>query len=445
MNRILSLALVGMAVPLGAQDPLPLSEAVRIALEKHPAVEASAARIKAAEARIEQAKSGRLPHVNYQESWMRSDNPVFVFSSLLTQRQFTERNFDIRALNRPDFLNNFQSAITVDQMLYDGRQTKSMTAAANYGKRIAGEDDRLTKQNLIASVVKAYFGAVLAAESLKVAREAVQSAEADLQRAQTIRNAGMATDADVLSIQVHLAAMREQEIRRAGELAVSQAALNEVLGLSLDARHHLVTPLTPAALQNALANAEKLALEQRPELRQLRFAAHIAETQIDAAKGALLPQVSLRAAFEADRQEFIRKGGANWTFGAILRWNLFDGNANRQRVAEASHALTAAQAQLRQASTGVQLQVRNAQVNLDSARERIKVAQAAVSMAEESLRITKNRYDAGLATVTDLLRNETALLETRTRLLAAYYDERLAAIGVALAAGTLTADSEVLK
>jgi outer membrane protein TolC len=56
----------------------------------------------------------------------------------------------------------------------------------------------------------------------------------------------------------------------------------------------------------------------------------------------------------------------------------------------------------------------------------------------------KNRYEAGLATVTDLLRNETALLDARTRRLIAVHDQRVAAAQLDLAAGKLTGDSEVL-
>jgi hypothetical protein len=64
-----------------------------------------------------EARSGNLPKVNYSESWTRSNNPVFVFSSLLTQHQFGEQNFQVSPLNRPDFLNNFQSQLTADQSL----------------------------------------------------------------------------------------------------------------------------------------------------------------------------------------------------------------------------------------------------------------------------------------------------------------------------------------
>jgi outer membrane protein TolC len=433
---------VACSIPLFAQSPLALKDAVKTALEKHPSVEASAARLKASETRIDQAKSGRLPRVNYQESWTRSDNPVFVFGSLLTQHQFTEKNFDIGTLNRPGFLNNFQSLVTVDQTIYDGGQTKAQMRSAQLGQSVAGEDVRLARQNVIASVVRAYYGVVLGTESLNVAREAVRSAEADLKRAEAVRSAGMSTDADVLSIRVHLAAMREQEIRRQNELDVANAALNEAMGLPLDARHTLETALTPAQLKGI---DEKTAMEQRPEARQLKLATQIAETQAGAAKGSYWPQVFARAGFEADRQKFVNTGGANWMVSAGMRWNLFNGFADKAKIAEANEAVRASQAQLKQLNAGIQLQVRQAQSSFNAASQRIDVARAAVEMAEESLRITKNRYEAGLTTVTDLLRNETALLETKTRLLAAVYDERLAATAVELAAGTLSTDSEVLN
>ena len=89
--------------------------------------------------------------------------------------------------------------------------------------------------------------------------------------------------------------------------------------------------------------------------------------------------------------------------------------------------------------------MRRAYASFEAAQERIEVARAAVSMAEESLRITKNRFENGLSNVTDLLRTETALLEVRNRLLAAIYDQRLAATGLELAAGTLSQHSEVLN
>ncbi len=433
-------------VPLAAQSPLTLADAVRLALDNHPSVAASRDATKAAETRIVQAHSGYLPKLNYTESVLRSDNPVVVFGSLLTQHQFTAANFALDPLNRPAALDNFQSQLTLDQTIYDGGQTRLGVKTARLGRDLSAEDERLTRMTAIANVVRAYHGTVLAAASAKVADEAVRSAETDLNRAQAVREAGMSTNADVLSIKVHLAAMREEQIRRKSDLDVAVATLNDALGLPLAEPHDLTTPLTAVSFnQQSLEQYEKEAGASRPELHEARMASDLARTQGSAARASLLPQVGFHAGFETDRQTFADRGGANWLISASLRWNIFNGGADRARMNEAAYGLDRARALEKQADSQVRLQVRRAYADFRSAAERIDVAQATVSMAEESLRITKNRYDGGLSNVTDLLRTETALLEARNRRLAAIYDQRLAAVSLELAAGTLTDKSEVLN
>ena len=108
--------------------------------------------------------------------------------------------------------------------------------SADLSRQMTGEEQRRTQMQVIAGVVRAYYGAVLAAESLKTAEQALKSAEADLTRAESVRAAGMSTDVDVLSIRVHLAAVTEQRIQRAADLDVAKSALNDALGLPLDTR-----------------------------------------------------------------------------------------------------------------------------------------------------------------------------------------------------------------
>ena len=106
-----TLALLILAAPLPAQEALTLRQAVDLALRSNPLVAAADAGEKEAEARIHQARSGYLPRVQFSESLQRGNNPVFVFSSLLTQHQFSEANFAIGPLNRPDAMNNYQSRV----------------------------------------------------------------------------------------------------------------------------------------------------------------------------------------------------------------------------------------------------------------------------------------------------------------------------------------------
>jgi len=440
------LVLVGWPLLGQAQPPMSLKDAVHLALGKNKSVVASAAARSAAESRIAEARSGLLPKVNYSESWARSNNPVFVFSSLLTQHQFGEQNFQIESLNRPDFLNNFQSLVTADQTLYDAGQTRHAVRSAELTKDAASEQGRHTQMEVIASVIRAYYDTLLSEEQLRTTTQAVRSAEADLDRAQAVRSAGMSTDVDVLSIRVHMAGVHELQIRRTADLDVARAALNDALGLPLDEPHTLGTPLAPLNLPpGLLADYERHALADRPEARLLKLATGIAQNQAATARSSLLPQVGIHAVFEADRQRFYDRGGANWLVSIGLRWNLFNGFGDKARIEESQFALRRCEAEQEHAGSAIRLQVRRSYADLRAAQQRIEVAQASVAEADESLRITQNRYQGGLSNVTDLLRTETAVLEARTRHLAAIHDQRIAAAMLELAAGTLSADSEVLN
>ena len=439
------LMLVLQSLPGWAQDPMSLIDAVHRALDRNKSVEASVAAQKVAESRIAEARAGALPKVNYSESWARSDNPVFVFSSLLTQHQFGEQNFQVGPLNRPDFIDNFQSQVSADQTLYDAGQTKHAVRSAELTKDLTREEGRRTQMEVIASVIRSYCDTLLGAEQLNATSQAMRSAQADLERAQAVRSAGMSTDVDVLSIRVHLASVREQQIRRAADLDVARAALNDALGLPLDTAHTLSTALTPLKLpEGLLADYEKNALSERPEARQVKLATSLAENRAATARSSLLPQVGFHAAFEADRQRFYDRGGANWLVSIGLRWNLFNGFSDKARIQESKFALRQSEAEQEHAGSAIRLQVRRAYADLRAARQRIEVAKASVAEAEESLRITQNRYESGMSNVTEILRTETAVLEARTRHLIAMHDQRIAAAMLELAAGTLTVDSDVL-
>jgi outer membrane protein TolC len=106
-------ALLAFTAPLVAEEALSLRQAVDLALRSNPLVAAAGAGEKVVEARFHQARSQYLPRVQFSESLQRSNHPVFVFTSLLTQRQFSEGNLAIGPLNRPDALNNHQSRLMV--------------------------------------------------------------------------------------------------------------------------------------------------------------------------------------------------------------------------------------------------------------------------------------------------------------------------------------------
>lgn len=428
--------------PAAAGEPLTLRDAVNRALQQNPSLEAMQARERAAASQVDAARSGYLPRVNYQEMVQRGNNPVFVFSSLLTQRQFTERNFAISSLVRPDFVNNFQSMVTVDQVVFNAGRTGNAIQSAKIGKEMESLGTRGAELAVMQRVLEAYLGAKLGEAAWQAAEESVRSAEADLERAEAFRKEGLTTDADVLSIRVHLASVRQEAIQRRTQLDVARAALNVAMGAPEESVFQLSTPLAETAYEaGALENRQQSATSTRPELLQAIKGIDLARLQEKQARSAYWPEVFVRGVFETDRQEVLNKGGANWFFGAGLRWNLFNGMETKAKVAETRHRLAVAEAQKRHAESGVRFEVRRAWLEWNAVKERLALASASVAEAEESLRITRDRYENGLSTVTDLLRTETALLGARTGYLAALYEQRLAAARLEAAQGSLTPNS----
>ena len=296
-------------------------------------------------------------------------------------------------------------------------------------------------------MARTYFGVALAEQAAIVATQTVTSAEADLRRAENVFEAGMSTKADVISVRVHLASAEQQRIQAESDAAIAQAALNDALGLDLDRDWSLVTPLTSEMQTESAPLAEYLtaAADHRPGLRAAALGEEISAEQAAVSKRSILPRVLAQGVFEADRQRFATQGGGNWLAGVSMRWDVWQGGANRARIAVAREAELRAAAESRQAYSAAALEVRRAHADFGSASQRAAVAASVVEEAEESLRIMRNRYEAGLEDVTALLRSEVALTNSRYQRLGTAYEQRVARAALEHAAGTLTADSEALR
>jgi outer membrane protein len=439
---------LGSVVPVSqAQETLTLEGAARQALASHPSIEAAEATEREAAAGTRQAQSGYLPRLSWTESYMRSNNPVYVFGSLLNQKRFGVDNFAVESLNNPDSINNFQSLVRVEQTVYDARSTKHAVRAAKLAEELNSETRRSREADVLLQVARTYFGVALAEQGLSVAEETVEIAKADLHRAEAVFEAGMSTKADVISVRVHLADTEQQRIQAASDATIARAALNDALGVDLDRSWSLATPLA-ADFQPAAGSLEQylaVAVDHRPGLRAATLGEQISAAQTAVSKRSILPRVVAQGVFEADRQRFVTQGGGNWLAGVSMRWDVWQGGANRARIAASREAEIRVAAESRQAYSAAALEVRRAHADLGSATQRAAVAASVVDEAEESLRIIRDRYEAGLEDVTALLRSEVALTHSRYRRLGTVYEQRVARAALEHAAGTLTADSEALR
>lgn len=438
MLRTISLLICGSSLLAGA-EPLSLADAVKRSVATHPNVEAARAMVKVAGEKVPEAKAGFLPRVDFQESWVRSNNPVFVFGSLLTQRQFSAENFALNSLNRPDALNQFQSLVMAEQTLWDAGRTRKSVELAEIGTRVAKAGVKQVELAMASRTARVYLEAQLTKAAIALAEQSMRAAEADLRQAEAVRDAGRATAADALAVKVHLAAMQEQLLMRKAEAKIASRMLNELIGAADGAEFELTTQMSGGQQQGEVGEAE------RPELEKGRLDIEAAHKQGEIAKLAWMPQVGLRVGFEADRQRFVTRAGANWMAGVSLKWTPYQGGADRARARMAAESEHAAQLSNRALEQRVKVEVMEASTLLEASSARVVTAQSAIAAAEESLRILRDRYEAGLDNVTALLRAETALTEARLRLLAAEHGVKMARLNVEAALGKLGPGSEVLQ
>jgi len=420
-------ALAGaFSLPAAAQTPLTLDEAIARALKQNPAVRAADAGRTEASERARQARAGWLPRLDVTETWQRGNQPVFVFGSILAQRDFTQANFEIDALNHPDPVSNFRTGISVEQLVFDGARTRSANRSAGIGEEIAAAGSRDTAAMLRLGVTRAFGEVLMAQASRAAATGALESAEEDLRRAERRRDAGLATEADVLAVKVLLAQIRERQISAASRETVARLQLNEAMGEPLDARFEVQAPASAEVVTPAVADLEAEALANRPDVARAAAQERLAVEGISTAKSAFYPQAAVQGVYEFNGGTFSDRVSA-WTVGAVFRWNLFGGFADSARLGEAKAATARARADRERQEAAARVDVRAAAARLDEARARAEVGRLAVAQAKESQRIVRDRFDAGLAPVNDLLRSAMAVLEADSHQTAAAIDVLISA------------------
>jgi len=441
--------LLSLTLPARAQEvSLTLGEAVSRALAQNASVQAAIAAEQAGQAGLAEARARFLPRVDYIESATRSNNPVFVFGTLLTQEQFTEENFDIEMLNRPDPLSLFRSQFVLQQSLFNAGRNILGVKIARAGAEAVKEARRQAEKTTIFETVRLYYGVQVSARNLDVVTENVAATQEDLARAQALYDAGMVTESDRLALEVRLAGLAEQRIRASNMLQVMKAELNQVLGEPLDRELLLVSPLNtvePDEEEPTLAELEKTALERQPQAVQKELEVEMARLERKQAAFAFLPAIDFNAGWESDRVSFTGGGGTNWMVGVNLHLNLFEGLAKKARLDAAAANHRRKEAERKQAHDELLLELRRAYLDRTANLERVQVTEGAAQQARESHRITQTRYEVGLTNVTELLRSQNAVLEAEVRLLTAVYEQRLAQARLELAAGTLDENSRAVS
>ena len=294
---MLSLAM-GMSVysslaMAGSERVVTLDEAIRLALKHNPLLSAAQQDLLGAEAEKQLARSALLPKLDLSETYLRTDNAVSAFGSLLNQANFTLDNFAVDRLNHPDPLNNFRSAITLTQPIYNGGRESLGLRLAGIGQEIAQNRFETMKQGVIFNVTEAYYRLLLAKEQFRVSEEAQQIAEADLRQIRARYEQGLVVKSDILGAEVRLADVKETRVRAENGVRLTRITLKNAIGLSeeVEVGGDLEKPLITLPELDSLKEEAK---RSRPDYQALRRELERAKTEVELARSAFLPNLNLQ-------------------------------------------------------------------------------------------------------------------------------------------------------
>jgi outer membrane protein TolC len=425
-----ALAILALAFTARA-DELALPDAIRLALEKNPDLAAAQQRVAAARAGLQQVDAAFWPRVRVSESYAASDNPVQAFMMTLNQRAF---NFGAN-FNHPDTTDNLNTKVLAQWSLFDGGRSLAAHAAAKLGAEAAAQSLEAARNDLVFEVTRAFHTVGKARQFLRTAEAAVASMEANAGIASNRFAAGTALKADFLDAQVRLSEARENLVRARNAVALSEMVFRNVLGVGEkeNVTAGSVTLSEAKGLSPSDSDTTEIlrfaqndrAGQIRPELLAAQKAVAAAGRQVSAARSGYLPRLNAFASYDLDSGDASRFKDS-WVAGVSVELDVFDGFLTRGKVAEARAQELTAREQLRKTELAIQLETKQAQLNLREAAARLDTTGNAVAQAEESLKLTKERYGEGLALFTQVLDAETALTSARQRRAAAEADYLIA-------------------
>jgi len=377
------------AADSSAQSPikLTLKDAQQIALGNHPQINAAKFIAGAANANVTEARSAFMPN----------------FSGGITGAE-AENNSRIAAggLNNPLILSRYANGLNLTQLITDFGRTSALVQSSELRAQAEGERVNATQEQVLLEVDRTYFSALRAQAVLKVADQTVAARQDVLDQVSALAKSGLKSGLDVSFAQVNLAEAKLLQIRSQNDVNAAFADLTVALGFNDERIYELSEEPLPAPLPPDLSGLVKGALQERPDLKGLRFDLDSAFKFADAERLLKFPTVSLvgSVGLIPFRVSVLQNNYA--AAGLTVTIPLFNGRLYSARQKEAELRARAIEQNVRNSENRVSRDVRIAWLNAKTAVQNLDVTAQLVDQASNALDLAQARYKIGLSSIAEL-------------------------------------------
>jgi TolC family type I secretion outer membrane protein len=408
-------------------DTLTADGAVRRALDESATVRAVRQKRVAAAASVQEARADWFPVVEGQAQYRRLSDNVDYTVDLPSIPGSGNQSVTFA----PAILDRYSVRATVEQPLFTGFRVANQLDAAQAQADAARAQVEATRNEEAFATREAYWRLYEARAREQAAADALRQIERQLTDVRNRREAGMATETDVLRVRARRDRVRVERLQAQNAVQTARHRLNDHIGRPLDAPVVLADTVTVDSVAYAPAALVQRATEQRPDLRALRQTVEARAAEVDVAQSGWFPQVALTGSYlyaRPNEQLFPPEDRfqGTWDAGVSLTWRLSTGGGTDAATDRAQARRLKARYELQDRRRAVSVEVRTQVQNVEQARRAVRAAETSLQSARAAYRSVQSRAEAGTAVVSDLLDAERALREARAQLAAAQVDYALA-------------------
>lgn len=418
---------LGLAAPASAET---LAEAIALAYDSNPTLQAQRATQRALDENWVQARSGYRPTLTAQGrfGYEKQNAP----GSIDTNRD------GVRDSQNETEDNSLSATLQLNQPIYTGGRVAAAVNAAEADILAGREQLRRTEATVMQAVVQAYADVRRDQEGLRIREENVRVLQRQLDESKARFDVGEITRTDVAQSEARLAAAQAQLSQAQAQLASSRATYAAVVGQNPGdlAPEPDLSALLPADVAQAYEAAEI----DNPQIRQAEYAQQSSRSRLAAARAERMPNLSLTGTVSSsgraepfERDDF----GRGVTAGATLTVPLFTGGLTSSRVRAAAERNNAdrigvevARRSVMQSLTQAWNQHLASKANIASTEQQVKAARIAAEG-------TRQEQQVGLRTTLDVLNAEQELRQAELSQVSARRDEFVAAALVLVQMGRL--------
>ncbi len=333
----------------------------------------------------------------------------------------------------------FLAGIMLQQPIYAGGRIVTGNQMAKIGVEMAHENEKLKRSEAILEAEKAYWLFVTVREKVKIAETYMALLnEAEIQ-VQNAEEAQMVNMNDLMQVRVKQNEVKMQLQMAKSGLELSRMALCHIIGMDYS------TPILPidtvAQVETLLALSADSALDKRSEYKLLQKVVAMKEGEVRLARGNYLPTVGVGASFaymgnikiagQKDAPYNISNVMATVNIPITAWWE------GSQKIKSAQRDKRIAELELEKNAQLMELQIRQATFNMNDAYTQVKMAEDALEAAKENLRISNDRYEVQMETMTALLHAQGVWQEAYSKLIDARIDYRIKEVEFLKATGQL--------